>query len=33
MLQHMEVCRWLYNELLRAIRENPPLSGEPTPKG
>lgn len=25
MLQHMELCRWLYNELLRAIRENPSL--------
>ncbi|WP_240922727.1 transposase [Thermococcus sp. Bubb.Bath] len=25
MLQHMEVCRWLYNELLRTIRENPSL--------
>lgn len=25
MLRHMELCRWLYNELLRAIRENPSL--------
>ncbi|USH00836.1 transposase [Thermococcus argininiproducens] len=25
MLQHMELCRWLYNQLLKAKRENPNL--------
>ena len=25
MLQHMELCRWLYNQLLKAKRENPTL--------
>ncbi|WP_293256798.1 helix-turn-helix domain-containing protein, partial [Palaeococcus sp. (in: euryarchaeotes)] len=25
MLQHMELCRWLYNQLLKAKRENPHL--------
>ncbi len=25
MLQHMELCRWLYNQLLKAKRENPSL--------
>jgi len=23
MLQHMELCHWLYNQLLKAKRENP----------
>ncbi|WP_394344280.1 RNA-guided endonuclease InsQ/TnpB family protein [Thermococcus indicus] len=25
MIQHMELCRWLYNQLLKAKRENPSL--------
>ena len=25
MLQHMELCRWVYNQLLKAKRENPTL--------
>ena len=25
MFQHMELCRWLYNQLLKAKRENPNL--------
>ncbi|MCD6558838.1 MAG: helix-turn-helix domain-containing protein, partial [Palaeococcus sp.] len=32
MLQHMELCRWLYNQLLKAKRGNPNLRKYDTQK-